>query len=260
MIIKNIWDKVYFHPLFYIIVIISLLTAHFRNLFIFTSIILIHELGHTIAGIILGMNLKRIEIYPFGGCSKLRYDINIKIVKELIVVIMGPLVQIVYTYLIYYFKIDVPKYFYSYSIFILTFNMFPIYPLDGGRIVNLLLSIKLSFYSSLKLSFYTSYFFMSVILFLTLLVNKNLFFIIIVISLILEVIKELNRIDYYFNKFLLERYINNYNFKKSMYVETIYKMQKEYIHFFIINNKIIPEKLYLEKVKFNLLENSLKKG
>ena len=57
-------------------VAISLFTGHFRNLFYFTLIILIHELGHSLTGIFLNLNLKRIEIYPYGGCSKLEYDIN----------------------------------------------------------------------------------------------------------------------------------------------------------------------------------------
>ena len=61
------------------IILISLLTGHFRNLFYFTIIIIIHELGHSITGLLFHFNLKEIEIYPYGGCSKLEYDINISL-------------------------------------------------------------------------------------------------------------------------------------------------------------------------------------
>ena len=125
LIIKNILDKIYFHPLFYIVLSISLITGHFRNIIYFTSIIFIHELGHSITGIILGCKLNRIEIYPYGGCSKLEHDINIRLYKELLILIMGPITQIIFVYLINYFKIDVNKYFYSYSNYILIFNLLP---------------------------------------------------------------------------------------------------------------------------------------
>ena len=62
--------------------LISLLTGHFRNLFYFTLIIIIHELGHSLMGLLLKFNFKRIEIYPYGGCSKLEYDINTSLINH----------------------------------------------------------------------------------------------------------------------------------------------------------------------------------
>lgn len=246
LIIKNIWDKIYFHPLFYFIVVISFLTGHFRNIFYFTIIILVHELGHSIIGILLGIKLDRIEIYPYGGCSKLNYDINIRLYKELLILIAGPITQILFTYLVYYLKIDVLDYFYTYSKFILLFNLLPIYPLDGGRIINILLSYIISFYNSLKYTYYFSYFIMCIITFISFRYNKNLIIYLIVISLIIELFKQIKIRNYIFKKFLLERYLYDYNFKKIKKIYNIYNMKRDYNHFFKINNSFITEKEYLK--------------
>ena len=130
--------------------LICLLTGHFRNLFCFTLIILIHELGHSIMGLLLKFKLKKIEIYPYGGCSKLEYDINTPIIKEFLVLIMGPIFQLLFMLIVFYLKIDVPNYFYTYNYFILIFNLMPIYPLDGGRLLHLMLCIVFSYFNSLK--------------------------------------------------------------------------------------------------------------
>ena len=249
LIIKSIWDKIYFHPLFYIIVLISLLTAHFSNLFYFTIIIFIHELGHSITGIILGLKLKRIEIYPYGGCSKLEYDINLPLYKELLVLIMGPLVQIIFTYLVYYLRIDIKDSFFFYSKLILLFNLIPIYPLDGGRIINILLSYIISFYKSLNITYKLGYFIYTTLIFI-IVINRinNLFLYLILITLGIDLYKEINKGNIIFKKFLLERYLNKYKFKKNKNINSIYKMKRDYYHNFCIKNRIISESIYLEKI------------
>lgn len=151
-----------------------MLTGHFRNLFYFTLIIFIHELGHSITGLLLKFNLKRIEIYPYGGCSKLEYDVNIPVIKEFLVLVMGPIFQILFLFIIYYLKIDVPNYFYTYNYFILVFNLLPIYPLDGGRLFHLLLCVLVSYYNSLRNIMYISYFIFNFIFFYIIIFSNNL--------------------------------------------------------------------------------------
>ena len=201
MIIKNIWDKIYIHPFFYFILSISFITGHFRNIMYFTTIILIHELGHSITSVILGIKLNRIVLFPFGGLSILEYSINLSLIKELLILVMGPVTQIVFTYLIYYLKIDVSYYFYTYSMFILIFNLIPIYPLDGGKLINVFLSFFLPFYKSLKITYYLSYFIYISLVFMTIIYYRNLILILIIISLGIELIKVyINRYNIYIFK------------------------------------------------------------
>ena len=198
LIIKNIWDKIYIHPFFYFIVTISFFTGHFRNIIYFTILILIHELGHSITGIMLGIRLKKIKLFPFGSLSVLEYNINLTLVKELLILVMGPVIQIIFTYLIYYLKIDVSYYFYTYSMFILLFNLIPIYPLDGGKLINIFFSFFLSFYKSLKITYYLSYFIYISLVFIIIFYYRNLVLILIIFSLGIELIKVyINRYNIY---------------------------------------------------------------
>lgn len=223
----------------------SLLTGHFRNLFYFTIIIFVHELGHSITGLLLRFKLKKIEIYPYGGCSKLEYDVNTSLIKELTVLLMGPIYQIFFMLLIYWSKIDVPNYFYTYNYFILIFNLLPIYPLDGGRLLHLFLCMIVSYYNSLKHILYISYFIFFILFLITLFLKKNLLIFLIMVLLGIQIFKEMKNADYYFQKFLMERYINHYDFKKMKQIKVVKEMKRDYYHYLIKNYKIIDEKKIL---------------
>jgi len=198
LIIKNIWDKIYIHPFFYFVIVISFLTGHFRNIIYFTIIIFVHELGHSITSVILGIKLNRIMLFPFGGLSVLEYSINLSLIKELLILIMGPIIQIIFTYLVYYLRINVSYYFYTYSMFILLFNLIPIYPLDGGKLINIFLSFFISFYKSFKITYYLSYFIYITLVFIVIFNFRNLILILILISLGIELIKVyINRYNIY---------------------------------------------------------------
>ena len=194
---------------------------------------------------ILGIKIDEIYIYPLGGISKFNMDLNISINKELLILINGPLFQhLAYLLLL----ILLPKYkglinTYHYSILI--FNLLPIYPLDGGKLVKLILNKVISYKNSLKLIIYSSYL-ITIILFIT---NKKNISIFIMISLLLILItKERNKIDYIYNKYLLERYLNNYNFKSNKIINNINKLYRDKKHLIYKNNKYILEKDYLNKM------------
>lgn len=245
-IIKNILNKIKIHPLFYLIILLCLLTGHFRNIIYFTIIILVHELGHSIIGILLGFKLNNITIYPYGGNSNFTYLINTKIYKELLVVLAGPLAQIIFTYLIYLLKVDVSDYFYYYSKLILIFNLIPILPLDGGKLLNIILEYFLSYYNSLKVSLYISYIIYLVSFFL-LLNNMSLTIILVYLLLGFNLYKENKKVKYYYNKFLLERITKKLKFTKIKKVNSIYKMKKDYYHYFykdLVKEEIVLNKYY----------------
>lgn len=208
-------------------------------------IIIVHELGHSITGVLLKLNLKRIEIYPYGGCSKLEYDINTPLLKEFLVLIMGPVFQIIFLGIIYYFKINVPNYFYTYNYSILIFNLLPIYPLDGGRLLHLLLCVLISYYKSLKNILYFSYLIFTIFFFSFLFLKNNLLIFLIFVLLGIQILKEIQSVDYYFEKFLMERHIKKYSFTKTKQIKKIKEMKRDYYHFFISNCQVIDEKQML---------------
>ena len=150
--------KIEFHYTYIIIALGFIFTGYFSNLIIFTSIIIIHELGHYIIAKINNFNVEKIIIYPYGGLVKMNNLINTNINKELIVAISGIIFQTIYYILILflYNKGIIREYIFNlftmHHINILIFNILPIHPLDGSKILNLLLSKIIPFDLANKLN------------------------------------------------------------------------------------------------------------
>ena len=139
-------NKIHFHYTYYIISISFLLTGQFLNLIVFTSLIIIHELGHYLACLLTKVNVKKIIIYPYGGLTKIEDKIDLYLKKELLISTSGIMIQVVYFLLItLLYKNNIIRE-YTYNIFknyhyaMLIFNLIPIYPLDGSKILNILIN------------------------------------------------------------------------------------------------------------------------
>jgi len=246
LIIKNIFKKIQVDSFFYFFMIISCLTASFKNFFFFLSIIIIHELGHVFMGLILGWKLDKICLYPYGGITKFDEDINRRLVEELLVLLGGSLFQIIYLIIGYYLYDS--HLFNYYNLSILIFNLLPIYPLDGGKILNIIFSYYLSFRKSYYLSIIVSLIISFLFIIFFSLNNYTFNIILMFLIVISKIVIEFKKRNYYFNKFLLERYMNNYSFKKLKTISSIKKMMRDRRHIIYCNNKFYTEKEYLKKL------------
>lgn len=114
---------------------------------------IIHELGHLTIGLLLGMKPDKLTIMPYGASLAFKIspqDYNIKIrngnrleLKKIIVAIAGPLTNVIL--IVIGLNINVSIFYkliilYS-NLLLILFNLLPIYPLDGGRILKSLLHI-----------------------------------------------------------------------------------------------------------------------
>ena len=115
----------------------------------------IHELGHLITGIIVGMKPEKIEIMPFGVSISFKINVkeynrkikrgNIFEIKKIIVALAGPITNFIIILITSNSKLDLIKsmlIIYT-NFLIMIFNLLPIYPLDGGRILKGILHIVL---------------------------------------------------------------------------------------------------------------------
>ncbi len=248
---KHILTKIEFHYTYLVVALGFVLTGYFSNLIIFTSIILIHELGHTLMIIKYKLKLKKIIIYPYGGLVKYEGLLNLDINKELLIAFSGIIIQIIYYLIIFFlFKLDLIRLyifnlFRSYHYAILIFNLLPIYPLDGSNILNLILNKYFHYKLSIKLTIIISIItiFISIKYYLS-----NYSYILILFILFDNIIKYYQYSDYLYYRFLLERYLHNFNFKKLKIIKNKNKMYKNCRHLIKSQDKYVTEKEYLKKI------------
>lgn len=221
----------------------------YKDFLIILIIVLIHEMGHAIMAIIFKWKLDSISIYPFGGCVKFNEDINKPMYQELLILISGPVIQIIlYLLVLTLFNnnlISLRNFniFKSYHYTLLIFNLIPIYPLDGGHLFNILTNYLFPYKKGNKLVII-----ISIILTIILIIYiKNINFILMGMLLIIEIYLYYKRQDYLYNKFLLERYLNKYNFKKLKIIKNKDDMYKGKRHVLKNSNKYLTEKEYLNK-------------
>ena len=144
---------------------------------------IVHELGHLLAGCLLGMKPEKIEIMPYGVSvafkltpkdynKKIKYGNQLEL-KKILVATAGPFINILIIILVLHMKMNffgALMVLYS-NLLLILFNLLPIYPLDGGRIIKGILHI---FLGKRKAEKYTNY-----ISFITLIIVTFIFSIVI---------------------------------------------------------------------------------
>lgn len=244
-----------FHYTFLLMAISYVLVGYYINLIAITSLIVVHELGHYIMGYLFDFNPTKIIIYPFGGITKMGGLINKDINREIIVACMGVIFQYLFFLFILFLNREGLVRDYTLNIFreynkeIIFFNLLPIYPLDGFKIINLLLSKIFSYNLSNKIGLVFSLFFM-VIFFVFNGYNHNYSYFMIISVLLFYNYKYIGNIKYIYNKFLLERYLYDIDYGNIKFINNYRKMYKNSNHIFRIGNKYIEEKKYLRKYYF----------
>lgn len=111
--------------------------------FISFGVVLIHEIAHLLTALILNVDVKSIEILPFGMTLRLDSYVVRTPKKEIAIALSGPLSNIVMLVLS---EIFIKKYGANLNLLIFTvvnwsvllLNLFPIPPLDGGRVLRAL--------------------------------------------------------------------------------------------------------------------------
>ena len=239
--------KIEFHYTYLIVALSFILTGYFSNLIIFTSILLIHEIGHYSIAKLNNFEVDKIVIYPYGGITKLKINLNAKINKELSVAISGIIFQIVYyiIIIILYKNNLIREYifnlFKTYHHSILIFNLIPVHPLDGSKILNLILSKILPYKTTNKITILISI--ISILILLKINYYHFNYTTILILSVIIDsIFKYYKELNYLFNRFLLERYLYKQTYKKSKTISKIDNMYKDKYHVIKRKNNYITEK------------------
>lgn len=124
----------------FVFAVIFYFTKQIKIYAILMAFAFIHELGHLIAGICFGLKVKKISIMPFGLSINFEDYSNKYILKKIIISAAGPLMNllIVVMGICNNWGEDI---IYC-NILIGMFNLIPIYPLDGGRILKYIIQLS----------------------------------------------------------------------------------------------------------------------
>ena len=233
--------KIKFDFTFYLFLLLVLSLGMFKEFTFIFILLFFHELGHAYMGILLKWKVLNITFYPYGGRTLFDTKENSSLNKEILIILAGPLVQIItYIILSYFFKYS---YIRTYHLTILIFNLLPILSLDGGRLLNLILNKFFNYLKSFYITFSISILTTIILLMICLFNYHNLNLFLMTIFLIFKIIKSFKDIKYCYEKFLLERYLYDFTFSKRKIGKDIYDLYKDCYHYIDFQD----EKKYLEK-------------
>lgn len=232
--------KISFSITFYIFAFLILISGYINYFFIYAVIMFVHELGHIIMIKLCNQKISKIKFYPFGGIMETNINFNISSLKLFLISISGIMAQLLL------FLIIKDNYTYNYTIFynlnlsLIIYNLLPIYPLDGYKIIISLTENYFKYRITLIISNIISMIF----IFIFYIKTKNTYiFILIYIMNITNIIEY----PYIINKFILERYLYKIKKKRIKYINKLNDIYKSRNNYVLCDNIYKEEEEVLEK-------------
>ncbi|RIE00591.1 Zn-dependent protease [Cohnella faecalis] len=133
----------------------SLLTGRFVELVTLFFIVLFHELGHLAMALRFGWTVREVKLLPFGGVVEVEEAGSVPAREELAVALAGPAQNVflagVGWALGHLGWVDSlwAEHFVRANVLIGLFNFLPILPLDGGRIAQAWISLRVPYHRTL---------------------------------------------------------------------------------------------------------------
>ncbi|SHF65547.1 M50 family metallopeptidase [Ornithinibacillus halophilus] len=146
MTIHKFIPPIRIHPILIAFILISILTGTFVELFIILSIVFIHEFGHFAMAKLFNWRIRSVMLWVFGGVMETDEHGGKPIYQEVLVTIAGPMQHlfiygfIVFSTVLNILPTSILELIFYYNTVILLFNLLPIWPLDGGKLLFLFLS------------------------------------------------------------------------------------------------------------------------
>lgn len=135
--------KIKFNIDIFICLLIAIVTKNIEKYAVFMLFIIIHEMAHLVTGIVLGVKPKRIDVYAL-GLSLEFYSfghITYKNLRKILIYIAGPLINFAIAIVLIILNDKTYLDIIYINLILGFFNLLPIYPMDGGRILKQLLTI-----------------------------------------------------------------------------------------------------------------------
>ena len=124
------------------------------------------------------------------------------------------------------------------------FNLLPIIPLDGSKLMNIILN-KLFSYKKSNILLYI----ISILLLIgfSIYYKNNYSYYFVISYLFYEIFTFIKQSNFMFYRFVYEKYLYRNNYKKTILIDNINKMKRNKKHLIRDNNRYITEKEYIKK-------------
>ena len=109
--------------------------------------IILHEIGHIVSGILLGLKINKLQLNIAGISLEFKNYGKERKINNIIIDLAGPLINLISAIIGIFIKLEIIIYVNA-MLFII--NMLPIYPLDGGRILKNILLYKNTYKQTIK--------------------------------------------------------------------------------------------------------------
>ncbi|MFZ3576412.1 M50 family metallopeptidase [Virgibacillus sp. DJP39] len=218
---RKLFPIIHLHPLLITFLLIGFITGTFMEIVVMLAIVFFHEIGHYVMATSFKWRIKSITLWVFGGVMETDEFGNKPLYEEALVSIAGPM-QHAFIYL--FIVILMPMNFFPNSIMeliiyynnvILLFNLLPIWPLDGGKLLFTLLSAYLPYKKAhtniILISVSISVCILFLLLFVLPFTLSSLF---IFLFILLENRTEWKQRYYVFLRFLSKRFYSEHQVKK----------------------------------------------
>ena len=199
--------KVKLHLLCIPLILLMIFSGQIAYYAIILTSLLWHEAGHLLAAMLCGVKIKSCVISPYGGEIEFENPAAVQVSSLLWIALGGPIATILGIGLAFFTPELIATRLINVQLVLLSVNLLPIIPLDGGRI---LLACLFYYYPSVRIVelYYSLSLIFATILFMITLVNLPQFFFLAVLCLFiwLQVLKEWNYRKY---RLAFEKYVMN---------------------------------------------------
>lgn len=213
--------------------------------------IFIHEFFHGIGAILMNTKIKRLNIFLFGCVFNFDEFIGLDPKKESLICIMGPLGNILFVLTLklcekFFLGNNFINQLVSYNLYMAVFNLLPMLPLDGGRVLRAIFTYFFGFKLSTKIVLYITYslssIFMIISLYSFIVFNKGIIVVFIMAYIVKIALKEKERTSFNFINGLANR---KKNIMKKKVLKAYIIVSLENVKVNRILNKLLPRRYHI---------------
>lgn len=135
MVERTATMKVRIHPLFLLLLLFIVLYGNIALYSIIVISLLFHEFGHFVAAKLVGAQMERCVIVPYGGEMTLKNESQLSYNQLTIIALGGPVATTIGIAIASMLPANLSDPFLMAQLLLLLVNLLPIWPLDGGRIL-----------------------------------------------------------------------------------------------------------------------------